>query len=358
MLTGNKGEWSEIYVFLKLLSDGKLYAADENLKKDENSFFPILEIYRKEANKNLTFIRNQKDVEIIENNNKEKIPLSDFASNAQILFDDIVNNKGSFSNQSIENFLTRIGISSLKSSSANKKDIEMKVYDSNTGFTQILGFSIKSKLGGISTLFNSSQSTNFVYRINTTDELIASIDLINQIEKGSKIKNRILKIIELGGEFVFEGIESERFNLNLLMIDGDLPEIMAHFLLISYIEDLKSIKDIEEKMRARNPLRYNLEYGHPFYEYKIKKFLSDIALGMTPTSIWNGRPDASGGYIIVRPDGEILCYHLFNRAQFEDYLFKNTKLDTPSSIRNRFGLIYNENDNFYFKLNLQIRFTN
>ena len=26
MLTGNKGEWSEIYVFLKLLADGRLNA--------------------------------------------------------------------------------------------------------------------------------------------------------------------------------------------------------------------------------------------------------------------------------------------------------------------------------------------
>jgi HpaII restriction endonuclease. len=32
-LRGNKGEWSEIYTFLKLLADGKLYAADENLTR-------------------------------------------------------------------------------------------------------------------------------------------------------------------------------------------------------------------------------------------------------------------------------------------------------------------------------------
>ncbi|MBD3211216.1 MAG: HpaII family restriction endonuclease, partial [Candidatus Lokiarchaeota archaeon] len=31
-ITGNKGEWSEIYVFFKLLADGKLYAADGDLQ--------------------------------------------------------------------------------------------------------------------------------------------------------------------------------------------------------------------------------------------------------------------------------------------------------------------------------------
>ena len=32
-LKGNKGEWSEIYIFFKLLSDGKIYAADKNMEK-------------------------------------------------------------------------------------------------------------------------------------------------------------------------------------------------------------------------------------------------------------------------------------------------------------------------------------
>ena len=36
MISGNKGEWSEFYAFLKLLCDNKLYAADENLEKLEN----------------------------------------------------------------------------------------------------------------------------------------------------------------------------------------------------------------------------------------------------------------------------------------------------------------------------------
>ena len=39
-----------------------------------------------------------------------------------------------------------------------------------------------------------------------------------------------------------------------------------------------------------------------------------------------------------------------------DYLFKNTRLDTASSTRHRFGSIYQErNGKYYFKLNLQIR---
>ena len=48
MLKGNIGEWSEIYVLLKLLGEGKLFAADENLNRIENQFFPITKILREE----------------------------------------------------------------------------------------------------------------------------------------------------------------------------------------------------------------------------------------------------------------------------------------------------------------------
>lgn len=48
MLTGNKGEWSEIYVLLRLLADGKIYAADSELNKLEDIYFPIIKIIREE----------------------------------------------------------------------------------------------------------------------------------------------------------------------------------------------------------------------------------------------------------------------------------------------------------------------
>ena len=44
-LSGNKGEWSEIYVFLRLLEVGKLYAADADLNKMDDVFYNIINIY-------------------------------------------------------------------------------------------------------------------------------------------------------------------------------------------------------------------------------------------------------------------------------------------------------------------------
>jgi hypothetical protein len=49
MLKGNKGEWSEAYVFLKLLSEGVLHAADENLQIITDIIYPIIKILRSDV---------------------------------------------------------------------------------------------------------------------------------------------------------------------------------------------------------------------------------------------------------------------------------------------------------------------
>ena len=88
----------------------------------------------------------------------------------------------------------------------------------------------------------------------------------------------------------------------------------------------------------------------------MKRFLTDVALGMMPSKVWSGKYDSTGGYLIVKENGDVLCYHIYNRNEFENYLLNNTKLDTASSSRHDFGEITKENGQLYFKLNLQIRF--
>ena len=39
MITGNKGEWSEVYTLLKVISDKQLFAGDSNLNKFKPCFF-------------------------------------------------------------------------------------------------------------------------------------------------------------------------------------------------------------------------------------------------------------------------------------------------------------------------------
>ena len=73
---------------------------------------------------------------------------------------------------------------------------------------------------------------------------------------------------------------------------------------------------------------------------------------MTSKKPWNGSFDVSGGYIVVKENGDILCYHLYNWEDFQEYLFNSTFIDTPSTTRHKFGKL--EGDKL--KLNFQIRF--
>lgn len=88
----------------------------------------------------------------------------------------------------------------------------------------------------------------------------------------------------------------------------------------------------------------------------MKQLLLASALGMTPAKEWNGRYDANGGYLVVRKDGEIVCYHFYNQNDVEDYLYNNTRFERASRTRYEFGFIYQQADSYYLDLNLQIRF--
>jgi len=354
MIYGNKGEWSELYTLFKILSDKVLFAGDSDLNKIENLVFPIIEILRMESGQLMKFSYDGDIVLIMKNCKQVKIPISHFTSYSKILFQEIQNNKrGTFSVAKIESEINNFGINSIKASSKGKKDISVIIHDARTGKDQELGFSIKSRLGHPSTLFNAAKTTNFIYKI---DNISPTDDIINSINSFPKIRDRINQIVKLGGKFSYNAIQNSTFENNLKLIDSSLDYILAAILFIYYSTGTSILSDIIELVKKQNPLFYNTKENHPYYEYKVKRFLTDTALGMVPGTVWTGDYDATGGYLIVREDGEIICYHIYNKAEFENYLLNNTRLDTPSSSRHEFGILYKVNDHFFFNMNLQIRF--
>ena len=199
-------------------------------------------------------------------------------------------------------------------------------------------------------------STNFIYKISNLQLSESEIEKLNSIDSRSKIMDRIVQIQNKDGEFIFVKNERQIFSNNLVLIDSLLPEILSQIVFDFYSSEFSHLTDLINKTSEKNPLNFDIENEHEFYKYKIKRFLTDVALGMMPSKVWTGEYDATGGYLIVKEDGNVLCYHIYNRNEFEDYLISNTKLDTASSSRHDFGRIYQENRELFFKLNLQIRF--
>lgn len=357
-LSGNKGEWSEIYVFLRLLAEKKLYAGDGNLKKMEDTFYRIIHIVRTEPGGSFEFRINEQEDKILvinleDNSIINSLSCSQFDKAADILYDEIIQSKApSFTVPNTELFLRELNIETLKAKSSNKADIKIKIHDINTGYEAIQGFSIKSRLGHPSTLVNAGKTTNFIYEIvgDITDEVM------NQCNASKKFRDKFSILNAHGCTLKFDCMESDTFENNLQLIDGDLPRICAYLLKLYYSTGIGPIKDLLSSLSEENPIKYNLSRGHPFYEYKFKKYLIECALGMTPSKVWDGTADATGGYIIVREDGEVVCFHVFDRNEFESYLLNNTKFETASTTRHDFGQIYKGDNRYFLKLNLQIRF--
>jgi type II restriction enzyme len=361
MLKGNRGEWSEIYVFFKLLAEGKLYGADGKFEKMEDVYYPILKILRNK-NEGWEYLRNS-EIKVVDGKTKKviaKFPFGIFEKNAKIVFEKIKSQKkNNIKIPEIEEFLQEIKCGNIKANSRDKRDITLVVHDLKIGCVQSLGFSIKSEVGSSSTLFNSSQTTNFTFEIKgngLSDKDIARINRIGKENKRNKYRKKVAEILSSGNKLVFFGMEDNNFKANLQIIDSKLPEILGNIILYYYSGKGIALKELAEKLEKDNPCNLESEKGHLFYHYKLKNFLTDVALGMTPSAIWQGKYDATGGYIIVKKDGDIICYHIFNRNEFQEYLINSTRLETPSGSKHGFGKIYKEKGKLLIKLNLQVRF--
>lgn len=251
----------------------------------------------------------------------------------------------------------------------------------------------KSFLASSPTLFNSSSTSGFVYRVVGCD--LEGMYQLNYKENFLTI----IKAIKQNYNLEYVGCRNEIFEQNLRMIDWRMDEILSHALLmqIGYNEglDSSSVEDMCAALAKENPLgARNPDY---FYESKIKCLLFASFAGMTASTEWNGRKKLTGGYIDVDREGELLYYRAISDDIFENYLYKHTYLDRPdrgasktlamaeakarideqrelteaekniiiykngkdgtkNGKKGDFGYVYQDGEDFYIVVNFQIRF--
>ncbi len=361
-MIGNKGEWSEIYALLKLLVDEEIYFGDENQEKIPDAVLPIVSIVRKEPDYIAEYTYNglqdeNKEIVISLGEGKNySVPFKTFQDKTAELLNEIKNGKGSFQIPGIKSFLNSFECTSIKAGSGSKSDIHVVVHDYKTGMHPELGFSIKSQLGGKSTLFNVSKSSAVTYKIQNFSH--EKQEAVNAIDGSSKIRKRMAKILELGAQIEFDEIKKPIFKNNLTIVDSMFPNLWAEMVKSYFLSEATKISEAVTWVCERNPNQYDKQNHHRFYEYKMKRLLNDMALGMTSAKVWQGKYDATGGYLVVKSSGDIVCYHIYHRNSFDDYLFNYTSFDTPDPGPNKwnYGFVYEENGNFYIDLNAQIRF--
>jgi len=360
MFKGNKWEWSEVYTLLRILADVKVYAADSELNKLEDVYLPIIRTIREETKGEIKEYTAVETISIYINGAKVKeLPAIEFESESVNLLNEInsKDSKGAFSVESAQNFRDKILCYKLFTPAIDKNDIMVKITDADTVYSPTIGSLIKSELGSYSTLLNAGKTTNFIYKIvQNHPDLIREANEKYKVS-GSKnhtdVRGCISKIIKENGTLEYRKMNNQIFEENLVLIDSNMDRIIAETLLYYYKDGISNCNEMIEKLEQENPMNYGNVNA---YRYKLKKFLTAVAFGMKPATVWDGLDEATGRYIVVTNEGNVLAYHIYNRNYFEEYLLSNTKYETVSTSRHDFGEVYSENGEDFIKLNLQVKF--
>lgn len=360
MFKGNKWEWSEVYALLRILADVKVYAADSELNKLEDVYLPIIKTIREETKDEIKAYTAVEMISIYINGAKVKeLSATEFESESVNLLNEInsKDSKWAFSVESTQNFSDKILCYKLFAPAIDKNDIMVKITYADKVYSPTIGSLIKSELGSSPTLLNAGKTTNFIYKIlHNNPDLIREVNGVYKLSGGKNhtdVRGLINKIIEENGTLEYRKMNNQVFEDNLVIIDSNMDKIIAETLLYFYKDGISNCNEMVEKLEKENPMNYDNVNA---YRYKFKKFLTAVALGMKPATVWDGLDEATGGYIIVTKEGNVLSYHIYNRNYVEEYLLNNTKYENAPTSRHDFGEVYSENGEDFIKLNLQVRF--
>ena len=346
--SANKGEWSELYAIGYLITHGGGHAADEFTNLDKSIFYKVLQIVDNPSGGSETIYKlHDEDVEILQNGvavirvKKDQITpkLNDF-------FQELLrqNESAAFELSTGQELMRLIGKDKLSASSALSADLHLILEDMETKTeTPKKGFSIKSEIGNPATIFNASHSTGLTYKILGTGKP-------QTFQKVSAVKTNVKELVRQGFSLEFSKFDSTIFEKSLRNIDSNLPEYISELLLAFTHSRTTNLRKICEIAFPVNNLESEMKIQ------KIKKFLSATSMGLRAATEWTGYPEDFGGMLLVKRNGDVLFYYLYNMKKFEDYLYNNLRFDTPDASRHGFGQVYSEGKENYFKLNLQIRF--
>ena len=367
----NKGEWAEFYVMLKLLGEGKIYAADELLRKNYKSYLDILKVIRQETSRVLDYVIDTKKGIVAVTDQEtgkvlEEVSQKEFRKQSDILFDGMskVSGKSIEAPVSVCDFARVIyvtkpkapAVKALKKQFGGKNDIFIQVRDPGTSLVSVMGFSIKSKHSQNPTLFNAGSSSQFLFCVNGCDDEKA--DRFNAIEdKGNRGWSKCKDYLkETGMTLEFIDTKNPVYHDNLVLIRESMPDILGWCVKDRLVDadGHYEVMETVERLAKANPL--GVSSPDVFYEKVMKDFLMAGFTGMTAGKVWDGKEQVNGGYIVVMADGDVLCFHSVDRERFRDYRYRNTHFEYVSTGKYVWGYIEKTEDGYVLPLNMSVRF--
>jgi hypothetical protein len=366
-ITANKGEHSEVLAFLRILQKGKVQVSDKD-GDPKDAWLKVISV-RRPSDPGLVFRLDDGMVRLVD---EKGAPLADVDRSligrlADRLLSEIKTSTGAaFACPSTDEAARIFRLKGSKAESSAKADLYLEVASPVfEGEVSSLGFSVKSELGGLPTLLNAG-ATQFQYKIvdcSADDALAVQEEAPRAAGKVYPGPMRLFPALKAAhARVVFDSVVDPVFEQNLKMIDTAFPRILAETLKCAYTSGELSVGDAVKCPALLDDLVEVLALPRPMVQrlvrHKLKELLRQSALGMNPGRQWDGQVEAHGGWIIVKEDGSLVCFHLVNDDEFRDYLLNNTKFDTPSMKRHGAGFAYKQESSTgaELRLSLQVRF--
>lgn len=341
-----KREWSEIYAFFRLLTDASI------------SEKQIAMIYREEHDGPRRYYIENSNIRIEGEKVTKSIPREDFGAAANLILsglkasaDDLV-----MSSDEVEAFLDEAGIFHLEAQTNDRTDLSIAFWHPEA---PLVGFNIRSRLSKMYPLLDGGRSANLKFELTGVKFAVPTVNKVNALESPQEVADRMMLIERLGGILKYSDVADRVFRGNLSMIDLHFPRLLAEMLRIMHLDNITKVNELTEVMKKMNPLKIkdDLIQKHGFYEFKMKQFLTALALGMRPAKIYNGADSMVEGIILVQGNGTLQCYHKSEKEIFEDFLFTNTRFEKGDTNKDKYGFLERENGVWYFKLNAKIGIT-
>lgn len=386
--TKNIGELSEPYAIVYILGQTDIPVVDGALSAIPGAHLRFVEVRRLD--------KNDKYVSYSIDNTSGKGPsvvyqgpsvnsvgpvnCEDFKQAArellQLLRDSKNASKIAINNPEVVKALSLLATSRVSAKASDKSDFIATVV--SNGMLQTSGFSIKSQLGGQSTLVNSSRdSSYFEYEILRAGGMPLSdanrTEILDTIRNSAKQGfGFVQELLKNGYELRFAAT-APNLNYTLRLVDSFGPEIVAQLLLEEVFRRNRgekrapTIAELVDNMAERiwNTqdesllfLGSNKEELEVSIGYKMRSVLLAFMSGATPGARWDGRSRATGGIIVVKKTGEVVCVQLSTQNAVGDYLMNSCRLEAPGSERHDWGYPYaGDNGRLFVRMQLQVRFT-
>lgn len=362
-LTCPRTEAAHLHVFFQLLAQGYLNQGDSQ-GMPLGQRMPVAAIHRREHDGMRVY--EIQSTEIIEHHTTKgdpNFPREDMAEAAKFVLQQIrAAQDGEVDLSGIEGLLDAMDIYDLQPRTDDLTSLHLQLWTPDGG--PLLGVRLQSLVAGTWQLLDGGRTANLKFEqqgVRFHQPAVQKINAMGEtdddsVEDLAAVARRILYIESHGGIFRYADVADRVFRSNLLMLDTNLPRILAAMAYTLHIDGTNRISELTQLASDRNTLKMKDELvrKHGFYEHKIRQFLLALAWGMRPARQWTGRRNAIDALLVVDKQGQPMIYTRQEEHLLADYLFTHTRMEKASPREAHYGLLERENGVYYLKLNLKI----